>query len=385
MSAIDLTENRQPELRATNIAILLLAVVFVALRFTSRWMKGFGIGKDDVTMIIALIFLFGAFADCMLGIHFGLGRHAAALTTPEIISYAKTLMAFECLYVTCICFTKISLLLMYCRIFPIRQMKLGAYILGSLSVGWCISIIMVSVFQCTPIAKTWNPTLPGHCINLKGSFIGNAIPNILTDAAILALPMPQVWHLHTSVLQKCQLSFVFLLGSFVIFTSIYRFTTLFQFQSSDVTWTLATAETWCVVESASGIISACLPTLGPLVQLATRSLGISTGGRSEQTPSAGTNLQTIGGSNSKNLSKNVSSGNFDDSKKSKGSRPFQRLNGEQQQWSQTSGKMTSSVAGFDKRDAESVDSDEVPLHVIRIKTDLEWSHSGKRTPEPSVY
>ena len=79
--------------------------------------------------------------------------------------------------------------------------------------AWCISIIMVSVFQCIPMQKIWNPTLEGHCINLKASFIGNAIPNILTDVAILALPMQQVWGLHTSVMQKTHISFVFLLGS----------------------------------------------------------------------------------------------------------------------------------------------------------------------------
>ena len=102
---------------------------------------------------------------------------------------------------------------MYCRIFPVRTIIVGAYILGGLSIAWCFSIIMVSLLQCIPMAKTWDPTLEGHCINLKGSFIGNAIPNIMTDVAILALPMPQVWNLHTSVSQKCQISFIFLLGS----------------------------------------------------------------------------------------------------------------------------------------------------------------------------
>jgi hypothetical protein len=72
---------------------------------------------------------------------------------------------------------------------------------------------VVCIFQCTPIAKAWNPTIAGHCINLKGSFIGNAVPNILTDMAILTLPMPQVWRLHTTLVQKCQLSIIFLLGS----------------------------------------------------------------------------------------------------------------------------------------------------------------------------
>jgi hypothetical protein len=151
-------------------------------------------------------------------IYYGLGVHAAALDFDQLIAVGKSLVAFECIYVTTVALTKVSLLLMYYRLFPVNSMRIGCWILGALSVCWCISIIMVSIFQCTPIAKAWNPTIPGHCINLKGSFIGNAVPNILTDVAILALPMPHVWRLHTTLIQRCQLSAVFLLGKLV---SIY--------------------------------------------------------------------------------------------------------------------------------------------------------------------
>ncbi|ATZ48765.1 hypothetical protein BCIN_03g09320 [Botrytis cinerea B05.10] len=384
MTEVGLMDNRQSELRATSVAIVLLAVFFVVLRFISRRMNGIGIGSDDIMIYIALFFLFVAFATCMIGLHFGLGRHTAALSASEIISYAKSLIAFECLYVTCVCFTKLSLLLMYRRIFPVRSIKIGSLILGGLSVAWCISIIMVSVFQCIPMQKIWNPTLEGHCINLKASFIGNAIPNILTDVAILALPMQQVWGLHTSVMQKTHISFVFLLGSFVIFTSIYRFTTLFQFQPADITWTLATAEVWCVVESASGIMSACLPTLGPLVQFSSRKLGITsvlTRSSQARTSSAGPHLQTIGGSGGPKKSINIS-GKFDSSKNIReGSRPFRRLSAvsgisdERGNWKGGS-NVRATVRAHDVESAKSVESDEIPLHNIVVNTEIEWTESG---------
>lgn len=162
-------------------------------------------------------------------------------------------MSYECVYCTTVGIIKISILLMYSRIFPTREFRIAAYILGSIVVSWVIAIIFVSVFQCTPIEKTWNPTIPGTCINLKGSFIGNAIPNILTDIAILSLPVRVVWRLHASVTHRLSVMFVFLLGSLsvftsasivhpvlfadcdsVVFTSIYRFTTLFLFQPEDL-------------------------------------------------------------------------------------------------------------------------------------------------------
>tara|TARA_R110002033_G_scaffold39312_1_gene79063 strand:- start:118 stop:318 length:201 start_codon:yes stop_codon:yes gene_type:complete len=55
MADVDLTENRQGELRATSIAITLLAVFFVVLRFISRRMKGIGVGADDIMIVVALV------------------------------------------------------------------------------------------------------------------------------------------------------------------------------------------------------------------------------------------------------------------------------------------------------------------------------------------
>lgn len=57
-----------------------------------------------------------------------------------------------------------------------------------------------------------------------------------------------------------------------MFASIYRFTLIFSFDIRDVAWTLADAQTWCVVEVAAGVISACLPTTAPLVKICTRGL-----------------------------------------------------------------------------------------------------------------
>ncbi|KAH9221279.1 hypothetical protein DL95DRAFT_327949 [Leptodontidium sp. 2 PMI_412] len=309
----DLSQNKQSTLRSTEITLVILAGFFVTLRFLSRWKKRAYIGIDDYFILLAYAALLallsaGLFSKDLLPIfeleipitegsaviHYGLGLHAAALNFDKLIAVGKGLLAFECLYVTTVALTKVSLLLMYYRIFPIDSMRIGCWILGTLSVCWCISLIMVCIFQCTPIAKAWNPTIPGHCINLKGSFIGNAVPNILTDVAILGLPMPHVWSLHTTLIQRCQLSAVFLLGSFVVFTSIYRFTTLFEFVPSDLTGTLAKACTWVIVESSAGVISACLPTLAPLLRF-TNFLPWRKN-KSSSTPRSVNGVATIGGS-----------------------------------------------------------------------------------------
>lgn len=51
----DTHESQQARLRASTIALVILAAVFVALRFSSRWKKRLSIGIDDYTLLVALV------------------------------------------------------------------------------------------------------------------------------------------------------------------------------------------------------------------------------------------------------------------------------------------------------------------------------------------
>ncbi|KAH8590506.1 hypothetical protein B0O99DRAFT_464231, partial [Bisporella sp. PMI_857] len=257
--------------------IIIFALVFVAARIFVRKRWGTGIATDDWVIVASTVFFLVLAGLNLLMIEHGVGLHLVVVSAEDFTIVLQSLMGSECAYTMTIALTKISILLMYCRIFPIKSMKKGAVVLGCITIAWAIAVLLISIFQCTPIRKTWLPTLPyGHCINLKACFMGNALPNILTDIAILSLPIPQVWGLHTSVSRKISLTIVFLLGSFVIGASIYRFVTLLTFDTSDLTYTTAAPSIWTVVEAAAGLVSACLPTFGPVFQLLKQKLGIET-------------------------------------------------------------------------------------------------------------
>ncbi|USP77996.1 hypothetical protein yc1106_05270 [Curvularia clavata] len=298
------TSDRGPQLRDTTTALLVLAFVFVALRFIARSKRGLSYGADDWMIVVSLLICFAAGGLNYAMIHWGLGRHAITLPPDNVTMVLKLLVAFECVYCTAVGLVKLSLLVMYLRIFPTNSFRIGSYILGFVTIAWVIAINFVSIFQCMPVKKAWlGPAIDGTCINLKASFIGNAVPNILTDVAILCMPVAQVLKLQVTTAQRASLLFMFLLGGFVLCASAYRFVTVMQFNVADTTGTLATACTWCVVEVASGIISACLPTLRPLMLLissqfsSTRNRSeneLVTGGRSSKTQ-----LVTIGGTGTK--------------------------------------------------------------------------------------
>ncbi|SPJ79968.1 related to integral membrane protein [Fusarium torulosum] len=250
--------DRSRELATTTTVVLVLSAIFVALRLWARHIR-IGYGLDDWLTVVALIFVFITGA-----LNYG-SKHAKVVSTEDQIIFFKLLLAFENIYVTAVMLVKLALLQMYLRIFPSRRFRQISAVIAAVVVGWWISICAVCIFQCNPIKRAWLPWIDGTCINLKASFIGNAIPNIATDVAILCMPVRQILKLQVNLAQKLSLMVIFLLGSFVLFASIYRFTTIMQFDPADTTWTLATACTWCVVEAACGTIALCLPTLRPIM------------------------------------------------------------------------------------------------------------------------
>lgn len=83
---------------------------------------------------------------------------------------------------------------------------------------WLISQLLVTIFQCLPVNAVWDrfkdPSLMSACtVNLNQFFNGNSIPNIVTDAMIIVLPMPFIWQLHLPKSQKIALTNVFILGA----------------------------------------------------------------------------------------------------------------------------------------------------------------------------
>lgn len=79
--------------------------------------------------------------------------------------------------------------------------------------AWWIVVMIVPTAQCRPIRKSWTPGMTeGTCIDTCSFLVGNAVPNIITDAAVLSLPVYQVSKLSLRALQKAAVTGIFLLG-----------------------------------------------------------------------------------------------------------------------------------------------------------------------------
>ena len=121
----------------------------------------------------------------------------------------------ELYYATDITLIKCSILCLYLRIFGInRKFKMMCYGMIAFVVTWGVAVFFVTIFQCKPVRAAWDKNISGEqCFNLEHFVIGTNVPNIVADAAVIALPVPLVWKLQLSRMRRVGLVTVFLLAA----------------------------------------------------------------------------------------------------------------------------------------------------------------------------
>ncbi|KAJ0163934.1 hypothetical protein CTA2_2094 [Colletotrichum tanaceti] len=275
----DLSEDLRSYVRGITIAFTALAAFVVGLRFTARHLQGARYLKDDYTMLAALFVLVGNMIMNLILVDGGIGLHSGRLTLEQMQFLDRIMIGAEILYVNGVNVYKVALLLLYLRIFPMPEVRKGAWICGSLTTVWTLVCVIAASVQCIPLNKLWEPWRSGTCIDLFLTQLCIAVPSIIVDVAILYLPIPHVLKLQMNRAQRILVLFTFLLGSYVVFCSAYRFRVFLLYTRDDIPYSLAQGLAWNVIEISSGIVSACLPTLGPIVRIIWKGL-LDSAGRS---------------------------------------------------------------------------------------------------------
>ena len=111
-------------------------------------------------------------------------------------------MSFSILWNATVCFSKLSVLLMYAALIPMSSMSQWARILGALIITWNIADIFAALLICRPLAKNWNFTLPGTCGSQPSFYFAMGIVNLIADAVIIILPMPYLFELRMAWRKK---------------------------------------------------------------------------------------------------------------------------------------------------------------------------------------
>ena len=82
-----------------------------------------------------------------LVIEHGLGLQAADVPLPSLVMIGKAIYGDEIVYVVVLAVIKIAILVMYCRMFPVRRFKIAAWVLGILTVVWSVMFIFICKYE----------------------------------------------------------------------------------------------------------------------------------------------------------------------------------------------------------------------------------------------
>ncbi|MCJ1476642.1 hypothetical protein MMC13_005310 [Lambiella insularis] len=240
--------SKQASIIAGDVILMCLSLTAVLLRLIARRMSAAKLWYDDYLIMVALVLAYGPSICNLVAVHFGFGLHESAARPDAASKWYELLYIFEEFYSPAIATIKLSILLFYARIFPNKNFRKQLYAVGAVVIMWWISCQFTTIFECTPIDYFWTADsgVDGRCIAIQKYFLGQAIPSIITDLVILIIPLPPIWHLNLPTTQRIALSGVFLLGSFVTFTSIYRLVLLTRLTQVDITWNYAEAAIWTV-------------------------------------------------------------------------------------------------------------------------------------------
>jgi fucose permease len=179
--------------------------------------------------------------------------------------------------------TKTSILIFYLRMSRNTQkiLRIASYVTLAIVNVAGVVLTFLNAFQCSPVSAAYDPgqnNSNSTCISIVTLYLCSAPVNIITDLAILVLPIPVLTGMRLPQRQKTVLVVTFALGIFVTIVDVVRIYYLQQAaddqviahgrlgSETDFAYNASTALMWSAVEVNVGIICACIPTLKPLIK-----------------------------------------------------------------------------------------------------------------------
>ncbi|MCJ1312094.1 hypothetical protein MMC25_005768 [Agyrium rufum] len=242
-----------------------ITCIAILLRLFSRKIQKTALGADDYFILAGAISTIVTAGLWGWGVRNGIGRHLVFLDQNEI---RNTFLAFYVIFQTygvALTLIKISILLFYRKIFSTAKFRVRVNIVATFALLWMVTNAGLAIFQCSPIRKAWDVTVPGHCIDPLHYIIGVHVWNLVLDIIILGLPVSEVWKLQMSLSKKISVASIFLLGALSVVIALVRLVVILKAELIDITWYTSIAS-WTCVEPGIEVLSVSLPVMAPLLQ-----------------------------------------------------------------------------------------------------------------------
>ena len=285
----DFQERSEPVF-AVVIAFVVISTIFVFLRMISRTLIVRKVTLDDYFIVLAWAIAVGLSAAICYGCAWGLGRHEKDVPNDWQHGLRTANYVFSVLYQPSLMATKSSILAFYLSL-PTQNKSFKWACIATLFVvnAGGLALGLFTVFQCRPPGAAFAYPIPGSakCTDIITIYLSSTPLNLITDLAILFLPMPILTGMRLPKKQKIILIITFSFGAFVAAVdvvrvvylqsaAITRLTEIYYAKSvassresqqtqTDFSWYASLSFMWSAIEVNVGIMCACVPGLKPLV------------------------------------------------------------------------------------------------------------------------
>ncbi|KAF2870145.1 hypothetical protein BDV95DRAFT_575160 [Massariosphaeria phaeospora] len=240
-----------------QILMIVINVIFVALRSWTRFTAKAPWQYADILVPLSFSFnLTLASLFLTMDISSGYtktipGRKMAAFWVPVVYAFANTL-------------PKLAILDIYNHIFfHVRWAYRTIQVVTFILVGNAVAYIIATLCNCRPLAFTWDKSMKGQCGNTIKLYSMSSIPNIVTDVAIILIPIPIILKLQMSKRVKFGVLTTFLVGTIGLAASIARFAFFINIKKIKSSGGRLDISTTC--EVTCYLISACVLHMRPLI------------------------------------------------------------------------------------------------------------------------
>ncbi|KAJ5188728.1 hypothetical protein N7491_005048 [Penicillium cf. griseofulvum] len=222
--------------------------VFFGLRVYTRLYILNGFGKED------------------LG-HYGGGLHWLDVPDENKIPFQKTIYATMVMYGPTAYLTKLCLLWIMTRVFsPFRKTIMFIRIFMGIMLAYYIPAVIVKFRICNPVARFWDQTIDGTCLDQTSIILADAVVSVVSDMIVLIFPLPLTLNLQMSTKRNMRVMGILGAGGLAVAASIIRQAFIvITGQSKDVSRAFMRINMLGNAEVSIGMICTCLPSLSALI------------------------------------------------------------------------------------------------------------------------
>ncbi|KAM0578040.1 hypothetical protein D7B24_005581 [Verticillium nonalfalfae] len=195
----------------------------------------------------------------------GFGSHQYDLSDADVERFFKLQMVTPVTYIWGFVTVKMSFAVLYLRLLPDllnRRINQGLLVL-LMAEGLEESLVVI--FHCVPVAKVWDHSLEGTCLDLKPFYYASFVVKFLTDIVLFVQPIPVIWRMQLSKIKRIGAILMLSIGLFVCVISIVRVSYIGAI-GRDFTYGIVNPMLWSMVEVSSLIACSCVPSLRPFLR-----------------------------------------------------------------------------------------------------------------------